>query len=205
MGRDRRRWWNSFAIEQNFKQRQLVRVLGFSAAYVAISTVAVAVFYQRLVAPMAAELPPDALQPPGLAQAVGVWATLMMGLSALFATATGLYFGHKLAGPLYRFKTELRRIADGKPVRRITLRAGDEFHDVADALNDALERVERAEGALVEQLESDRDIDAVRASHEALIRGLDALDTRVLPDDDRARVEGWREELRAVATKLDGA
>ena len=206
MSRNRRRWWNSFAIEQGFKQRQLLRVFAFTTAYVAISSVAVGVFYSALMGPlMAADLPLGAGRPLGVGQAVTVWATLMMGLSALFATTTGLYFGHKLAGPIYRFKTELRRIAEGKPVRRIVLREGDEFHDVADVLNAALERVERAESALVDRLEGEQTVEMVREAHAALLAGLDELDTRGLADADRDRVEAWRERLRALAPKLDTA
>ena len=206
MGPERRRWWNSFAIEQSFKQRQLLRVFGFTAVYVAISTVAVSVFYSQLVAPLAdSGLPLSAHRPPGLGQAVTVWATLMMGLSAFFATATGLYFGHKLAGPIYRFKTELRRIADGKPVRRIKLREGDEFHDVADALNAALERVELAESALVDRLKDEQAAEVIREAHASLVQGLEEIDLQALEDADRDRFEAWRDRLRALQPKLESA
>jgi nitrogen fixation/metabolism regulation signal transduction histidine kinase len=73
---------------------------------------------------------------------------MMTGLSVFFAVATGLYFSNKMAGPVYRFKAELKRIEEGKRFRKVTLRKGDDFHDVAEALNRALERVQRTQSAL---------------------------------------------------------
>jgi hypothetical protein len=160
--RRRRGWWNSFSLESDFKRRQLVRVLAFTLAYVAVSTVAVAVVYSISLRPLAAgELPfylraeqlRQAGGVPGLAETLSIWVTLMTSLSAFFAIVVGLYFSHKMAGPIYRFKLELQRIADGRDWRAIRLRKGDDFHDVADALNRALERAQGTESLLREQLE----------------------------------------------------
>jgi len=204
MSRRKRKWWNSFAIEQSFKQRALVRVLGLTLVYVGISTVVVATFYQQMILPFAGLADPRiGIGPPNLARAVTVWATLMMGMSALFATATGLYFGHKLAGPIYRFKIELGRIADGRPVRPIVLRKGDEFHDVADALNRALDRIERAESALTDTLHEQQSLDVVREVHLAMLEGLGQIDVSGLGEADQRRLETWRERLDQLRPKLE--
>jgi len=64
-----------------------------------------------------------------------------------------------MAGPVYRFKAELRRIEQGKRVREIVLRKGDDFQDVADSLNRALGRLQRTESALADQSEKPPEID----------------------------------------------
>jgi hypothetical protein len=160
--RRRRRWWNSFSFETDFKRRQLGRVLAFAAAYVAVSTFAVAVVYAICLRPLVmGQLPfylrPDELRHtgvvPGLSETLAIWLTLITSLSVFFAIVVGLYFSHKLAGPIYRFKLELQRIADGRERRIIQLRKGDDFQDVAEVLNRALEHVQDTESLLRQQLE----------------------------------------------------
>ena len=160
--RRRNGWWNSLSFEPDFKRRQLGRVLLFTLAYVAVSTVAVAVVYSISLRPLAVGQLPFYLRVedlkqaggvPGLTETLAVWVTLMTSLSAFFALVVGLYFSHKLAGPIYRFKLELQRIADGRDWRSIRLRKGDDFHDVADVLNSALEHVQSTENRLRQQLE----------------------------------------------------
>ena len=160
--RRRNGWWNSFFFESDFKRRQLGRVLAFTAAYVAVSTAAVALVYAISLRPLALGRLPFYLRAeqlrqaggvPGLTETLAVWVTLMTSLSAFFAVVVGLYFSHKLAGPIYRFKLELQRIADGRERRTIRLRKGDDFQDVADVLNRALEQVQSTENLLRRQLE----------------------------------------------------
>jgi methyl-accepting chemotaxis protein len=160
--RRRNGWWNSLSFESDFKRRQLGRVLAFTIAYVAISSVAVAVVYGISLRPLAVGqlpfyLPAEQLRRaqgvPGLTETLAVWVMLMTSLSAFFAIVVGLYFSHKLAGPIYRFKLELQRIAEGRDRRTIRLRKGDDFHDVAEVLNRALEHVQSTENLLRRQLE----------------------------------------------------
>jgi methyl-accepting chemotaxis protein len=153
----RRKWVNLLSIEQGFKQRQILRVLGFAMAYVAISTLALGAFYNYVLQSFAVGALPlyangtelaELRQLPGLRETLITWVMMMTGLSVFFAVATGLYFSNKMAGPVYRFKAELNRIEEGKRFRKITLRKGDDFHDVAEALNRALERMQRTQSAL---------------------------------------------------------
>ena len=163
MGQRRRKaWWNSFSFEADFKRRQLGRVLVFTVAYVAVSTIAVALVYAISLRPLAAGQLPFYLHAeqlrqaggvPGLSETLAIWVTLMTSLSFFFAIVVGLYFSHKLAGPIYRFKLELQRIAEGRGWRTIRLRRGDDFQDVADVLNRALEHVQSTESLLRQQLE----------------------------------------------------
>ena len=160
--RRRMGWWNSLSFEADFKRRQLGRVLAFTIAYVAVSTVAVAVVYAISLRPLAVGQLPFYLRAeqlrqagglPGLTETLAVWVTLITSLSAFFAIVVGLYFSHKMAGPIYRFKLELQRIADGREWRAIRLRKGDDFHDIVDVLNRALEQVQSNENVLRQQLE----------------------------------------------------
>jgi methyl-accepting chemotaxis protein len=160
--RRRNGWWNSLSFESDFKRRQLGRVLLFTLAYVAVSTVAVAVVYSISLRPLAVGVLPFYLRAeqlqqaegvPGLIATLAVWVTFVTSLSVFFAIVVGLYFSHKLAGPIYRFKLELQRIADGRGLRTIRLRKGDDFQDVADVLNRALEHVQSTENLLRQQLE----------------------------------------------------
>jgi len=161
--RRRQQWWNSFGFESKFKQRQIARVIAFALAYVGISTVCMAAVYAAILRPLSrAEMPlllkleilRDTGGIPGFAEVILLWATLMSCLSVLFAVVVGLYFSHKLAGPLFRFKLELKRVAAGQPTQLVTLRKGDEeFQDIADALNGALGRIETGDRVLRDQLE----------------------------------------------------
>ncbi|OGX05339.1 MAG: hypothetical protein A3G87_07970 [Omnitrophica bacterium RIFCSPLOWO2_12_FULL_50_11] len=54
----------------------------------------------------------------------------------------GLFYLHRLTGPLVRITAVLTQIAHGKvPTRAVTLRRGDFPTDVSDALSKALERI----------------------------------------------------------------
>ena len=204
MGRNQRSWWNVFSIEEDFKRRQVYRLLVFSIVYVAVSTAAISLFYSQTIAPIeSGELPLYSGTAADVGRAAIAWAALMAGISALFAIVSGLYLSHVVAGPLYRFKVELKRIQDGKPPRPIRLRKGGEFHDVADVLNGALETLAiraRAAGAADS---GELEIERVRAAHTELLAALGELDTSVLGEADGRRVEEWRERMRSLAVKLE--
>ena len=194
--RRKQTWWNSIRFESEFKKRQLMRVVGFSAVYVGMSTLVMAAVYNSVLEPLRfGELPlfmcveevRRAGAIPGMTEMVTLWATLMTGLSIFYACVVGLFFSHKLAGPIYRFKLELQRIVDGKDYRKVSLRDGDDFQDVADSLNRALDEVSQRENVLREAMGLTRDhldavVDAVRE------HGPDSLQLR----DAMAQIEAAR-------------
>jgi methyl-accepting chemotaxis protein len=187
--RRKQKWWNSLGFESDFKKQQLVRVLAFAAFYVALSTFAMSIAYGWVIKPLSVgELPfymsPEQLRHggsiPGMTQMLTVWATLMTGMSVMFACVVGMYFSHKLAGPIYRFKLELQRIVDGHGYREIRLRDGDDFHDVAHALNRALDQVSHRETVLRESLRQKTDaleavVEAVRTHGSGITELRDAV------------------------------
>jgi hypothetical protein len=53
---------------------------------------------------------------------------------------------HRFVGPVVRVRNELNRLADGQHVKPVQLRKRDYWHDLADALNRVLERIEVVSG-----------------------------------------------------------
>jgi hypothetical protein len=211
---NRRSLRRSLEVEQDFKQRQLTWVLGFAGLYVVVSSLMLGAFYVQLLHTAAAGAPPlsigfeDSLEiwnrMPGLRRAVTLWATALTGLSVLFATAVGLVWTHKMGGPVYRFKAELERIRDGQPIRKITLRHGDEFQDVAAALNATLETIEARERDLRLQLQvSDRPegLEQLCEAQRSIRERLAAFDLQGLCATDAERVALLLEELQAIVAK----
>jgi hypothetical protein len=49
---------------------------------------------------------------------------------------------HRFVGPVVRVRNELIRLADGQQVKPVQLRKRDYWHDLADAMNRVLERIE---------------------------------------------------------------
>ncbi len=53
----------------------------------------------------------------------------------LFSIFMAVFFSHKLAGPNYAIKRAINNLLDGVDHHTITLRDGDEFHDLAERIN----------------------------------------------------------------------
>ena len=65
-----------------------------------------------------------------------------VGVTVVLLAAFGLYFSHRIAGPIYKinkFLTELTR--DGNIDATLKLRKSDQFREVADTINLLLERL----------------------------------------------------------------
>ena len=193
----RRSLWNLFNIEQGFQQRQIVRLLVLTGLNVAISTGAFVVFHGYELSGRAnPSLPLYETPTPGLLRIAIVWAALMAGLGGLFALLTGLLMTHRMAGPIHKFKAELQRIEAGQAPRPIRLRRGDEFVDVAEALNGALEALWTRSGPLADEGALALDLEAARALHAEILDGLD-------PHPEPAQLDAWRERMLALREKLD--
>lgn len=80
---------------------------------------------------------------PALAEiGTSMWPALIA--LVLAAAIFSLYLTHRVAGPLYRFQKSTAELADGNLAVRITLRNGDELHDLADLANRAVANLDRA-------------------------------------------------------------
>ena len=58
------------------------------------------------------------------------------GVLTLTLLFFGLHLSNKIAGPVYRLKTDLKRAAELGQFRRFSVRQGDYFPELADAIND---------------------------------------------------------------------
>lgn len=61
-----------------------------------------------------------------------IWTSVII---SVVGTLIGLRFSHRLAGPIFRLKKELRRLNEGEKIEEIVLRDADFFREVVDELN----------------------------------------------------------------------
>jgi methyl-accepting chemotaxis protein len=78
-------------------------------------------------------------------------AALLILILLLFIS--GLYLTQQIAGPLFSLKSRLKEFADGKNKVRMNLRSSDEFHNLEELFNYAMERHEERRQDLQESLE----------------------------------------------------
>lgn len=57
------------------------------------------------------------------------------GLITFIGTVIGIRFSHRLAGPIFRLKKEMRRLNDGEKIEEVNLRDADFFKELADEFN----------------------------------------------------------------------
>ncbi|MBI3312674.1 MAG: hypothetical protein HYZ83_00375 [Candidatus Omnitrophica bacterium] len=109
--------------------------------------------------------------------------------AVLFATllvigAFGVFFLHRVAGPVHRFRQTLLRINDGELPPPVKLREGDFFTEVAVEMNRLLEQMQSERGqakemrTLVEKIISSRQPDSVIQSAQELKAVLDKAKKR---------------------------
>ncbi len=64
---------------------------------------------------------------------------LIRSLLLIFAIAIiSVFISHRVAGPVYRFERIIKALTQGKDVEEITLRKGDEFYELALAINNLI-------------------------------------------------------------------
>ena len=68
-------------------------------------------------------------------------------------------FYHRIAGPIFRFRSVARDIAAEKPVRRVELREGDELAEMQDDFNSMLDTLERCGGVQLIEGKGNADAD----------------------------------------------
>lgn len=65
---------------------------------------------------------------------------LALGLGIGISVLAGVFYSHRLAGPVFRMRRTLHEAIEGKSVKPILLRQNDEFKELADDLNRLLDR-----------------------------------------------------------------
>ncbi len=92
-----------------------------------------------------------------LAALVGALAALVILIGMC-----GIWFTHKIAGPVYKMKMLLRQVGDGKLVFQGSLRKGDELQDFFEAFSSMVDKLRDRQAKEVAQLDA-----AIRLAGEA--------------------------------------
>lgn len=71
----------------------------------------------------------------------------------IFVLLLGLFFSHRIAGPLYAIGLKLKTIASGQVPDKLTLRKNDFLGEFADELNLAIEKIEAKQAGIQQALE----------------------------------------------------
>ena len=113
--------------------------------------------------------------------------SLVAGLTLLVVLIglLGIYFTHKVVGPIYKMKMLLRQVGDGKLNFQGKLRKGDELQDFFEVFAAMVEKLKARQAAEVEELEA--------AMKEAQATG--ASDAAI------AKIAKVRDEMRAALEK----
>jgi hypothetical protein len=86
--------------------------------------------------------------------------TMLYALISSFAVLVlvigcfGIWFTHKVAGPVYKMKMLLRQVGDGKLVFHGKLRKGDELQDFFEVFANMVDRLRERQAKEVEQLDA---------------------------------------------------
>jgi len=83
---------------------------------------------------------------------LGTVTALIIMTACLFGL--GLVLSERVAGPLFNLKRRLRDFADGKSPVRLRLRSNDEFRNLEDVFNSAMEIHDRRQADLKSELSS---------------------------------------------------
>jgi hypothetical protein len=205
----RRSFWNSIRVEEEFTNRQIYRVFTAASIYIVCATFLLCVFYVYVLHPsgigkpsllnFVADFRARWQSSPELGSALRVWLVSMGGMSALFAIATGMVVSKKLAGPIYRLKTDLTKMAETGEVKPIVLRENDELMDVADAVNAALAKLSMGSSTATEGRAGfdNEQLAAHVATMRAHVKRLDEV------KQDADGLEGWATRMSDLLDKAD--
>ena len=61
-------------------------------------------------------------------------------LNLVIIVVFSLFYSHSMAGPIHSIKNSLRELKDGEPARPIRIRKGDQFQELAQLLNEVIEK-----------------------------------------------------------------
>lgn len=71
-----------------------------------------------------------------------LWVSCILFATLLVIGSFGIFFLHRIAGPVYRFRVTLRRVNHGHAAPPIRLREGDYFTEVAGELNTMIQTIQ---------------------------------------------------------------
>ena len=62
----------------------------------------------------------------------------------LVIAVIGVFYSHRIAGPVYRIKADIEKVLAGDKDVRIVLRKSDKLHDLSDSVNLLLEELQKS-------------------------------------------------------------
>ena len=143
-----------YVIERDFQYRFTLRlfIVGGSLffTYGGLVLFYIRLNYEALVRSALIQLPPSSVQT--MQQEflkLSLSLVFVLALVMAFLFGLGLVLTHKIAGPLVAFNGRFKDIAAGKTGVRVRLREGDEFQEMAQNFNLAVERVEDSQKKLL--------------------------------------------------------
>ena len=86
-------------------------------------------------------------------------------------------FYHRIAGPIVRIKKATRDIAEGRPLRHVRLREGDELMELQDDFNDMLDTLSRCGAVTVISQAQASDTNESNADRD--VHSADTIDERI--------------------------
>ena len=185
----------SLIRDKNFQMRQIRRVLLLTLFFILQSTLVLGVFYHTFLgnlvegnAPLlfaSEDMGPMADSVPELGSVLGRWILVMLLLNGLVTTVIAVYILRRLGNPILAIRRALNEIGDGNLDVRLRSNDSDEFSELCEALNRALEQVQSKIGEA-----------------RALTRVLDTLENQPPPED--AQVRQAMIECRDVLSFFDG-
>ncbi|UCD55827.1 MAG: HAMP domain-containing protein [Candidatus Omnitrophota bacterium] len=80
-------------------------------------------------------------------RSVNIRLMLNLFFSSIFCIGIGIFASHKIAGPIYRMVKFLNNVTSGDYSQRIILRKHDELKDLAEAINNLVDKLEQGNKA----------------------------------------------------------
>jgi len=176
---------NMVLVERAFRMRQMWRILALTLVSVLISTVALAFFYSHMLSLFAGgDMPlyfaPENMETltqniPGMQETMIQWLLILGGINAVVTVIAATFMTYKLGGPLYRLKADMDVIGQGDLSKRIHLRQGDEYQDVATSINTSVQHLDDAVANIHAQLAAFQDIHLHGAEQEKLEQAISQM------------------------------
>lgn len=65
---------------------------------------------------------------------------ILAAITIIILSIFGIFFSHRVAGPIYKMTKELKRMSDDGEAMPVSFRKNDFFHELQDAFNAFLEK-----------------------------------------------------------------
>lgn len=140
----------NFLVLPGFQIRFMMYIIAFAFFGIVVLYASNLLYFDRLVSEgQQLGLPPDHIYFEFVDQQRGVLNSTFMAVAAFVFGAlilVGLVLSHKIAGPIYRIQVYLQEVREtGVASRPLAFRDGDFFPEVAELIEELMERARRGE------------------------------------------------------------